>query len=78
MLYCSDSLAYLTAATHGLSDDCDSLAETLQPNLDKVHVTRVKYYTIHICTFTCRCISNQPYMYHIRYMQMGGSHVISL
>ena len=48
VLYCSDSLAYLTAATHGLSDDCDSLAETLQPNLDKVHVTRVKYYTIYM------------------------------
>ena len=34
----SDSLAYLTAATHGLTEEAASIAETLSTQLDKVPV----------------------------------------
>ena len=34
----SDSLAYLTAATHGLTEEATSIAETLGTQLDKVPV----------------------------------------
>lgn len=32
----SDSLAYLTAATHGLTEEADAIAETLSTRLDNV------------------------------------------
>ena len=35
----ADSLAYLTAATHGLTEEADSIAETLSARLDKVKKT---------------------------------------
>ena len=34
----ADSLAYLTAATHGLTEEADSIADTLSARLDKVCV----------------------------------------
>ena len=38
-----ESLAYLTAATHGLSEEAESLAESLNTHLDKV------MYSTHAC-----------------------------
>ena len=32
----TDSLAYLTAATHGLTEEAEAIAETLSAHLDKV------------------------------------------
>ena len=34
--FISDSLAYLTAATHGLTEEADAMAESLTARLDKV------------------------------------------
>lgn len=35
---CAESLAYLTAATHGLTEEAQNIADTLQPIVEKVHV----------------------------------------
>ena len=35
---CVESLAYLTAATHGLSEEAQTIADSLQPNLEKVRI----------------------------------------
>jgi hypothetical protein len=43
----ADSLAYLTAATHGLTEEADSIAETLSARLDKVGVDHhIRYNTV--------------------------------
>ena len=44
----SDSLAYLTAATHGLEEEAGAIAESLSTRLDKV------------CLYVCTCC---VYMY---------------
>ena len=36
MCVCAESLAYLTAATHGLSEEAQTIADSLQPSLEKV------------------------------------------
>jgi len=36
-----DSLAYLTAATHGMAEEAASIAETLSTELDKVHIPQI-------------------------------------
>ena len=55
VLHPTESLAYLTAATHDLTEEAQSIAETLQPTLEKVNtvymyivaVFSAPYHTMH-------------------------------
>ena len=58
-----ESLAYLTAATHGLSEEAESLAESLNTHLDKV------MYSTHACMHVrtaCMSIYNVYVYMHVQ------------
>ena len=49
MCFCAESLAYLTAATHGLTEEAQNIADTLQPDVEKVQFFIVCH--LRICTY---------------------------
>lgn len=44
--FCSGSLAYLTAATHGLAEECQEIKDTF--DLDPEAVSKI-YHTLNYC-----------------------------